>query len=67
MNKLDQMSYAHTVCEKWKKNDELSKLSFTQRQDAHDLHMLKLSKHYSKLYSANVFKLNRVSTTLICF
>ena len=31
---------------------------FEERQTAHDLQMLKLSKRYSKLYASNVYKLN---------
>ena len=44
-------------------NDPDCSFQFEERQTAHDLHMLKLSKRYSKLYAPNVYKLN--SATLV--
>ena len=37
-------------------------MQFEEAMNAHDAHLLKMSKRYSKTYALNIFKLNSVSS-----
>ena len=40
-----------------------SSSQFEEAQASHDLHMLKMSKRFSKVFAFNVYKLNQVSSS----
>ena len=50
---------ASLTLKRWTANN--SALSFEENQEAYDLHMLKMGKKFSKKYSTNIYKLNKVS------
>lgn len=35
-----------------------------EQQDEHDMHMLRLSKQYSKVFTVNVYKLNKCALSI---
>ena len=48
---------------RWRKESDLKDLSRMSRQSLNDLHMARLQKKWSNLYTTNVYLLNRVSNS----
>ena len=59
MIRQESQSVAGLAIKRWTANN--STLTFEESQDVYDLHLLKMGKKFSKQYTTNIYKLNKVS------